>query len=128
MMEIDKPVSGEVYTRDMAENTQLVIKAMKAMAHEVRLMLLWNLCKGEKSVSQLADLLGLEQSTISQQLARLRLEGLVKGRRQGRTIHYHIEDMRARNLIEIICSIYCASKVGETGDPLPIIQDSLNVK
>ncbi len=111
MMEIEKPVSGEIYTREMAENSQLVIKAMKAMGHEVRLMLLWNLCKGDKTVSQLADLLGLEQSTISQQLARLRLEGIVKGRRQGRTIHYHVEDMRVRNLIEIICSIYCASKV-----------------
>jgi DNA-binding transcriptional ArsR family regulator len=74
-------------------------------------MLLWNLSKGEKTVTELADLLHLEQSTISQQLARLRLEGIVKGRRQGRTIHYHIEDMRAKNLIEIICSIYCASKV-----------------
>jgi DNA-binding transcriptional ArsR family regulator len=111
MMENISAIPHQPHSDDMEKNTIQVIKAMKAMSHEVRLMLLWNLSKGEKTVTELADLLHLEQSTISQQLARLRLEGIVKGRRQGRTIHYHIEDMRAKNLIEIICSIYCASKV-----------------
>ena len=96
----------------MAENVEHVVNAMKAMSHEVRLLLLWQLTKSERTVTELAEMLDLEQSAISQQLARLRLEGIVKGRRQGRTIHYHIEDQRVRNLIEIICSIYCASKVG----------------
>ncbi len=111
MMENIKPVSPEINSDEMAENTRHVVGVMKAMSHEVRLTLLWHLTRGEKTVSELAQLQGLEQSTVSQQLARLRLEGLVKGRRQGRAIYYHLDDQRAQNLIEIICSMYCASKV-----------------
>ncbi len=110
-MENINPVSHEPDSDEMEENAQQVIRAMKAMSHEVRLKLLWQLSKGEKSVSELAEILNLEQSTISQQLARLRLEGIVEGRRDGRTIHYHIDDARVQNLIEIICSIYCTSEV-----------------
>ena len=110
-MESITPVSPEIQPDEMAENTRYVVSVMKAMSHEVRLMLLWHLTKGEKTVSELASLQGLEQSSVSQQLARLRLEGLVKGRRQGRAIYYHLDDQRAQNLIEIICSMYCASKV-----------------
>ena len=110
-MENINPVSPEIQSEEMTENTRHVVSAMKAMSHEVRLMLLWHLTKGEKTVSELADLQGLEQSTVSQQLARLRLEGLVKGRREGRAIFYHLDDQKAQNLIEIICSMYCVSKV-----------------
>lgn len=110
-MENINPVSPEIHSEEMTENTRHVVSVMKAMSHEVRLMLLWHLTKGEKTVSELAELQGLEQSTVSQQLARLRLEGLVKGRRQGRAIFYHLDDQKAQNLIEIICSMYCASKV-----------------
>ena len=113
MAEIISAIAHDVHVEDMQASTPQVIRAMKAMSHEVRLMLLWKLSRGEKTVTELADLLDLEQSTVSQQLARLRLEGIVKGRRQGRTIHYHIEDERAKNLIGIICSIYCAPVMGE---------------
>ncbi len=111
MMENINPVSHEPQNGQMEENAQEVIRAMKAMSHEVRLMLLWQLSRGEKTVTELADLLELEQSTVSQQLARLRLEGIVEGRREGRTIHYRIDDARVQNLIEIICSIYCTSGI-----------------
>ncbi len=111
MMENINAEPQELHSRDMAKNARNVVKAMKAISHEVRLMLLWHLSKGGKTVSELANLLELEQSAISQQLARLRLEGIVEGSRQGRTILYRIKDQQAQNLIEIICSIYCASTV-----------------
>jgi len=55
------------------------------MAHPNRLMILCILCEGERSVSELEQLLALRQPTVSQQLARLREDGLVKTRRQGKT-------------------------------------------
>ena len=61
----------------MADNAREASEFLKALAHESRLMILCNLLDGEKSVGELEDFLSLRQSTVSQQLARLRLEGLV---------------------------------------------------
>ena len=70
---------------------------LKALAHELRLLILCDLLDGEKSVGELEALLYLRQSTVSQQLARLRLEGLVaSARRDGKTIYYSIANEKAR--------------------------------
>ncbi len=61
---------------------------LKALAHESRLMILCILAEGEKSVSELEDILNLRQPTVSQQLARLRADGLVSTRRDGKAVYY----------------------------------------
>ncbi len=92
---------------DMAENAKQATDFMKAMAHESRLMILCHLSSGEKSVTELEDLLALRQPTVSQQLARLRLERLITARRDGKTIYYSIADERALKMMEVVYGMFC---------------------
>jgi ArsR family transcriptional regulator len=80
---------------------------LKALAHEGRLMILCHLSTGEKSVTDLEELLALRQAAVSQQLARLRLERLVSARRDGKTIYYSLADPRAERLIGLVYEIFC---------------------
>lgn len=81
---------------------------MKALAHEGRLMTLCYLSTGEKSVTELETLLSSRQAAVSQQLTRLRLEGLVDFRREGKTIYYRLADDRARRMLEMVYDMFCA--------------------
>ncbi len=94
---------------DMAENAKQATDFMKAMAHESRLMILCHLSSGEKSVTELEYLLALRQPTVSQQLARLRLERLISARRDGKTIYYSIADERASKMMEVVYGMFCDS-------------------
>lgn len=81
---------------------------LKALSHEGRLMILCHLVTGEKSVTELEDLLSARQAAVSQQLARLRLEGLVTPRRDGKTIYYSLSDDRPKRILEVIYELFCA--------------------
>ncbi len=81
---------------------------LKALAHETRLLLLCLLSEQERSVTELENLLSLRQPTVSQQLARLRLDGLVTTRRDGKTIYYRINDDGARRVIALLHEIFCS--------------------
>lgn len=70
-------------------------------------MTLCHLSSGEKSVTELEELLGARQAAVSQQLARLRLDGLVSTRREGKAIYYSITDERASKLMEVIYDLFC---------------------
>ncbi|MDV3050970.1 MAG: metalloregulator ArsR/SmtB family transcription factor, partial [Planktomarina sp.] len=61
----------------MIGNAERAANFLKALGHEGRLMILCHLASGEKSVTELEDLLSSRQAAVSQQLTRLRLEGLV---------------------------------------------------
>ncbi len=86
---------------------------LKAISHEGRLMILCHLVTGEKSVTELEELLSARQAAVSQQLARLRLEGLVTPRRDGKTIFYSLADERPKRILEVIYDMFC------TVDPAP---------
>lgn len=89
-------------------NARQAAEFLKAFAHEGRLTILCHLLDGEKSVSALESLLGARQAAVSQHLARLRHEGLVEARREGKTIHYSLADPKARLLIETLHALFCA--------------------
>ena len=80
---------------------------LKSLSHEGRLLLLCQLAEGERSVGELTKALGLRQASISQQLARLRAEGLVTTRKEGQSVFYRLDNERARKVIELIHSFYC---------------------
>ncbi|MFN6976740.1 MAG: ArsR/SmtB family transcription factor [Gemmobacter sp.] len=80
---------------------------LKALAHEGRLMMLCHLMAGERSVSELETLLDSRQAAVSQQLARLRLEGLVSCRREGKTIYYSINDPKVSRTIALVYDLFC---------------------
>jgi DNA-binding transcriptional ArsR family regulator len=86
----------------MGERADRVSAFLKALSHEGRLMILCHLAGGEKSVTELEQLLGQRQAAVSQQLARLRLEGLVSTRRDGKTIFYALFDPRVMGFLRNI--------------------------
>ncbi len=86
----------------MSDKAEAVAAFLKALSHEGRLMILCHLAAGEKSVTELERLLGQRQAAVSQQLARLRLEGLVSTRREGKAIYYTILDPRALAMIRAL--------------------------
>jgi ArsR family transcriptional regulator len=80
---------------------------LKALSHEGRLMILCHLSSGEKSVTELEHLLESRQAAVSQQLARLRLEGLVATRRDGKAIYYSIQDPKVLRTINLVYDMFC---------------------
>jgi len=81
---------------------------LKALSHENRLLILCMLAEGEKAVAELERELGMRQPAVSQQLARLRGDELVKARRDGKTIYYSIASPEAKEVIELLYNFYCA--------------------
>ena len=93
---------------EMAARAQEASAFLKALAHEGRLMILCHLASGEKSVTELETLLASRQAAVSQQLARLRQDGLVTARREGKAIYYALHDPRAARLIGLMYEMFCA--------------------
>jgi DNA-binding transcriptional ArsR family regulator len=83
---------------------------LKALAHEARLMILCILCDGEKSVTELERTLALRQPTVSQQLARLRTDGLVNTRRDGKAIYYSLANEDVRVIISAVHQVFCCNR------------------
>ena len=80
---------------------------LKAMANRYRLVILCQLHQGEKSVTTLQGGVGLSQSALSQHLARLREDGLVKTRRESQTIYYSLATPNVSELIALLYRLYC---------------------
>ena len=80
---------------------------LKALANPDRLLLLCQLSQGERNVTELEQLLGIQQPTLSQQLAVLRREGLVATRREGKQIYYRISSSEALAVITTLYQLFC---------------------
>jgi len=102
--------------QDMAQDAHRASEFLKALSNPSRLLILCQLAEGEKSVSELEDLLGLRQPTLSQQLARLRADRLVETRRDGKLIYYRLSSNEARRIIELLYELFCTP--GEMTDTL----------
>jgi len=96
---------------DMVAQATAASNFLKALAHEGRLLILCYLSSGEKSVTELEALLGSRQAAVSQQLARLRLEGLVNCRREGKAIYYSLGDPKAARMIALVYDMFCKGEV-----------------
>ena len=107
-LESDQEISPEL-TRLM-HNAREASDFLKALAHENRLLLLCLLAERERSVTELEELLSLRQTTVSQQLARLRLDDLVTTRRDGRTVYYSLSDARLKQFISTIYDMFCRGR------------------
>jgi DNA-binding transcriptional ArsR family regulator len=105
---LDDSTSPEDMDR-MVENATAAATFLKAISHEGRLMILCHLVSGEKSVTELEELLSARQAAVSQQLSRLRLEGLVTTRREGKAIYYSLADERPRRVLEVVYELFCAA-------------------
>jgi DNA-binding transcriptional ArsR family regulator len=81
------------------EQVHLAAESFRMLADPTRIRLLWALLQGESSVSCLAELVGAGPTTVSQHLAKLRLAGLVRGRREGTFVYYTAADEHVRALL-----------------------------
>lgn len=104
-------ITGDTAENPMQANAASAAEFLKALSHEARLMILCHLSDRELSVTELEGLLGTRQSAVSQHLARLRADGLVASRREGKAIFYRILDPRARAIVAEVYRLFCAPKV-----------------
>lgn len=81
---------------------------LKALANPHRLMIICQLIDGPRSVGQIADFLGIRQSTASQHLALLRRDGLLSTTREAQTIWYAISSHEAKAVLKTLYDLYCA--------------------
>ncbi len=102
-----QPNMSETDLDAMLDNATRATNFLKAIGHEGRMMILCHLATGEKSVTELEDLLSARQAAVSQQLGRLRLEGLVQPRREGKTIYYSLTDDRCKRIISVVYDLFC---------------------
>ena len=113
---LDAKMRPEVLSR-MTQSAQRASDVLKAISHEGRLMILCHLVTGEKSVTELEQLLSVRQAAVSQQLSHLRLEGMVVPRRQGKTIFYRLTDDKPRQILEVLHKLFC-----ETNEVSPLLR------
>ena len=91
---------------DMASHA---CELLKAMANEWRLMILCQLSEGEKTVSELQGMLGLSQSALSQHLAVLRREKIVRARKHAQSVSYSLSGDEATKVMETLHDLFCGA-------------------
>ena len=104
-LEDAREVSPELHS--LMQKARKASDFLKALAHENRLVILCLLSERERSVTEFEGLLALSQATVSQQLARLRHEGLVTTRRDGRAVYYSLADDTTKRFIQAIYEKFC---------------------
>jgi len=100
----------ELDLQQLHANADAASQFLKALANPDRLILLCQLSQGERNVSDLESLLGIQQPTLSQQLAVLRREGLVETRRVGKQVFYRISSPAALAVIQTLYLQFCAGE------------------
>jgi DNA-binding transcriptional ArsR family regulator len=96
----------------MQTNACAAAAFLKSLANDSRLMILCELLKGERCVAELEEIVSLSQSALSQHLARLRRNHLVKTRRESQTIYYSIADPGVKKIIGALYDLYCGPSKG----------------
>ena len=89
------------------EQIDQAARAIKAMAHPLRLKILCVLGNDEVSVQDIVDAVGTSQSNISQHLAILREKGVLKARKDANRVYYSVGDQRTLTLIGMMREVFC---------------------
>ncbi|GAB2775082.1 ArsR family transcriptional regulator [Terrabacter sp. 28] len=100
------------------EQAHLAAETFRLLSDPTRIKLLWALLQGESSVSCLAELASVSPTSVSQHLAKLRLAGLVRGRREGTFVYYTAADTHVRALLAEALSHadHAVADLGPEGD------------
>ena len=85
-----------------------VAATLTAMANPKRLLVMCTLLGGEKSVGELAEIVNLTPTALSQHLGKMRALRLVSTRRDGQTIYYSLASPEVREMLETLYRVYCA--------------------
>ena len=92
---------------EKVEHIEQASRALKAMAHPLRLKILCVLGDEENSVQEIVDCVGTSQSNISQHLAILREKGVLRTRKVANRVYYRIGDERTLTLISMMREVFC---------------------
>jgi len=104
---VTKPRAASADFALMTKRAKQASEFLKALSHESRLLILCLLSEGERSVTDLEAILLLRQSSVSQQLARLRLDGLFRPKRNGKTIHYRLANEDVLKVLGALHDVFC---------------------
>jgi len=96
---------------DMQQAAEQACTLMKTLSHPDRLMVLCQLKEGEKSVGEIAEMVGIAQSPLSQHLSKMRLQGIVKNRREAQSIFYSLANKEVERIIDLLYAMYCSDVV-----------------
>nr|WP_303230053.1 metalloregulator ArsR/SmtB family transcription factor [Comamonas kerstersii] len=106
----NEPMTDITNSLDLASmrvHASEAVNMLKLLGNEDRLMLLCQISLQERTVTELEQLTGITQPTLSQQLGVLRREGLVSTRREGKFIWYQLADARALQLMQVVHQLFC---------------------
>ena len=103
----ESPTAHDQDLDTLISNAREASEFLKALSHEARLVILCILGEGEKSVTEIEQMLSLRQPAVSQQLARLRADDLVQTRRNGKNIYYSLARPEVRDVIEALHRAFC---------------------
>lgn len=106
-------VKHDMDLAQLEANAQQASDLLKSMSNQHRLMILCQLLDQELRVGDLEKRIGLSQSALSQHLARLRRDGLVKTRREAQTIFYSLQGGNASSVIDVLYGLYCGKSAAE---------------
>lgn len=95
--------------QSIEENIAEAVKLLKGLSNERRLAILCALSEAERSVTELASFVDLSQSALSQHLARLRRDGLVRARRDAQNIFYSLNGGNVEAILQTLHRLYCGS-------------------
>lgn len=98
---------------EMIPAAEMAADLMRSLSHPQRLLVLCALVDGERSVADLRHALAIEQVPMSQQLMRLRSDGLVEARREGTTVYYSIARPEVLTVVEALHSAFCTPARGK---------------
>ena len=104
---------------DLERNAETAAGLLQAMGNANRLMILCHLLAGEATVGELTRRVGMSQSALSQQLAKLRNLKLVETRREAQQIFYSLASAEVRRLLMTLHEIYCEPGVRSGASPVP---------
>ena len=90
----------------MTELGRFKAEFFKALAHPLRVAILDELRNGECGVNDLCARLGVEQSSLSQQLAVLRGRNIVSGRKDGLNVYYSVRDTTVFKLLDVAKQVF----------------------
>jgi DNA-binding transcriptional ArsR family regulator len=94
---------------DLAKSADHAAEFLKSLANSQRLRILCLIMEGERPVGEIAEAIGANQSSVSQNLSLMRREGLVVPRRSGQTIYYRLADKKLVKIFKLLSDMFCPS-------------------
>jgi ArsR family transcriptional regulator, virulence genes transcriptional regulator len=92
---------------NLANSADRASEFLKSMANPQRLRILCLIMEGERPVGEIAEAIGANQSSVSQNLALMRREGLVAPRRDGQTIYYRLAEKKLVKILKVLTDMFC---------------------